>query len=335
LREYGKMLGLAAAIALVTFCAVNFPVFIDPDTFFEGLGFELRHAVSRHMIFNHGSYSYFLFTWIENLRPGLLAPIAIAGLTGAALILLRWRETHTVLRLTLVFGVVWYLLHELSPMKPHPEGARHLVVMAAVFAILSAFALDRIAEKLAPGWRPAAAAAMILSLAAYPAHASFALVRSAPNDTDLVLARAIAAMAGEPVRRAQHTRLMAKIPRLALAQPLNEVLATDGFLATNEIFAMDFARSAQLGRQNRRIRHYASVYCALLRRPSLRITSAAGAHAYRNIPFRIVVLRGDPERLKEAAAAVSRTPDIILEVLPERTNVGPETGANDVDSSCK
>ena len=55
-------------------------------------------------------------------------------LAGALLVAMQWRASPPVLRRLFIFAVVWYLLHELPPMKPYPEGARHMTVMAAVFA---------------------------------------------------------------------------------------------------------------------------------------------------------------------------------------------------------
>ena len=81
-----------------------------------------------------GWQSNFLFTWTANFWPGLRAPLALAGLAGALLVATQWRASPPVLRRLLIFAAVWYLQHELPPMKPYPEGARHMTVMAAVFA---------------------------------------------------------------------------------------------------------------------------------------------------------------------------------------------------------
>ncbi|HVD73621.1 MAG TPA: hypothetical protein VNC81_08570, partial [Xanthobacteraceae bacterium] len=46
-----------------------------------------------------------------------------------------WRSSPPAIRLVLVFAVLWYFMHELSPMKPFMAIERHMTVMGGLFAV--------------------------------------------------------------------------------------------------------------------------------------------------------------------------------------------------------
>jgi 4-amino-4-deoxy-L-arabinose transferase-like glycosyltransferase len=188
-RRYYRTVALSAVVAGVVFCLIDYPLFAKPLIFAGGMKSEIDHSLSGHLIVLYGWQSNFLFTWTANLWPGLRAPLALAGLAGALLVAVQWRTSPPALRRLLIFAVVWYLLHELPPMKPYPEGARHMTVMAAVFAILAAFAAEWVAQRLPARSQAFALVAMIAAIAILPAFFSYRLVRSAPDDTQLVVRR--------------------------------------------------------------------------------------------------------------------------------------------------
>ena len=123
------------------------------------------------------------------------------------------------MRRLLIFAAVWYPLHELPPMKPYPEGARHMTVMAAVFAVFSAYAAEWLAERLPERSRAFALVAMIAAIAIVPAFFAYRLVMSAPDDTQLVVRR-IGATLPEPVVWAKPATTE---PSRELARPIEEI----------------------------------------------------------------------------------------------------------------
>jgi len=98
LRRYYRMVALAAAVAVAVFCAINYPLFLNPLIFAGGLKTEVDHSLSGHLIALNGWQSNFIFTWTANLWPGLRAPLALAGLAGAALVAANWRTSPPALR---------------------------------------------------------------------------------------------------------------------------------------------------------------------------------------------------------------------------------------------
>jgi Dolichyl-phosphate-mannose-protein mannosyltransferase len=312
LRRYYRMVALAAAIALLTFSAINYPMFLTPLVFLGGVHGEINHSLRGHLIVLYGWQSDFIFTWTANLWPGLRPPPALAGLAGAALVAANWRTSAPALRRLLIFAVAWYLLHELPPMKPYPEGARHMTVMAAVFAIFAAYAAEWLAGRLPSRSRQLALAALIAVIAVVPAAFSYRLVASASDDTQLV-ARRIAESLPTPVIWAKPTTAE---PSRELARAAAALEASPGFIILNDLFADQYLEALSLSRQKKVMRERGETYEALLKRPALRVSSTAGRFAFRNAPYRIVALQGDPAALAAAAKRFASLPDIQLDFVP-------------------
>ena len=318
IRRYYRMVALSAVVAALVFCIVDYPLFTNPHIFAGGVKSEVDHSLSGHLIVLYGWQSNFLFTWTANLWPGLRAPLALAGLAGALLVAMQWRASPPVLRRLLIFAVVWYLLHELPPMKPYPEGARHMTVMAAVFAVFAAYAAEWLGTRLPERSRAFALVAMIAAIAIVPAFFSYRLVMSAPDDTQLVVRR-IGATLPEPVVWAKPATTE---PSRELARPIEEIEQWPGFIVLNELFAEQYLKALTLRGQQRIMRERAKSYEALMKRPALRVTSTAGSFAFRNVPHRIVALGGDPTALAAAAERFADEPDIKLDVVPGQTAAG-------------
>src|SRR5262249_34101638 len=253
-----------------------------------------------------------LFTWTANLWPGLRAPLALAGLAGAILVVASWRASRPVMRRLLIFAVAWYLLHELPPMKPYPGGARHMTVMAAVFAIFAAFTAEWVANCLPRRSQQSALTAIIAAIALPPALFSYRLVQSAPNDTQLV-ARRVAAILPPPVAWAMPATVE---PSRELPHAVAAVEQSRGVVVLNELIAEEYVLALTLSGQKPNMRECAESYAALMRHPALRVSSTTGGFAFRNAPYRIVALQGDPKPLAAAAARFAATPGIQFELVP-------------------
>ena len=229
-RRYYRMIVVAATLGLAIFCVVNLPLFSVPDIFIEGLRGEIKHSLTGHLIVLHGWQSYFLFTWQANIWPGLRAPLALAGLGGMLIVAANWKKSPPVLRHTMIFAIAWYLVHELSPMKPFPEGARHMTVMAAVFGVFAGYAAGWLAERFPRRLHSFAGATMISMLAIIPAERSIRLVQSAPNDTWLAVHRIVASLSGPTVWAYPTTSQ----PSVDLPESTEELQRWPGFIVISE-----------------------------------------------------------------------------------------------------
>ena len=282
LRAYYAGLAWSAAAAVAVFAIVNAPAFLTPDIFLHGLGTEITHAVTKHIIVWHGWYSYFLFHWTTSLRPGLGPTLAAAGLAGALLVAVDWRSSPSAIRLVLVFALLWYLMHELSPMKPFMAIERHMTVIGGLFAILAVYLVDRLCRWAPRPWQAAITTCIVAFVAAPAALSTIAIARSAPNDTRAVVERLRAALDGRDA-----VDWYATFPAYGHYPPLTTIDGTTDYVVLVEGTADRFVQSRAFAHQSDLVRL----------RP--RLWRAAGATGHR---------RGDdrPQLLLPQRAAAAR-----------------------------
>ena len=172
-----RLAGIVAFVAILVFFAINAPAIVDPNALSAGLGKELRHAIDGHFDVKQPIWlTGGIFHLQMSLLPGLGLPLLILGLVGLAAPLLS-SERRRSLSIILGAALLWYLAHEISPLKPFPNIERYMVPMAPLLVILGASAIESIA-----GWRSARFAAIVASvlvvLCALPALRSTELIVS-------------------------------------------------------------------------------------------------------------------------------------------------------------
>jgi dolichyl-phosphate-mannose-protein mannosyltransferase len=312
-RRYYAALACSAGTAVAVFALVNAPAFLTPDIFVHGLNTEIAHALSKHIIVWHGWYSYFLFHWTTSLWPGLGLALAIAGLAGALMVVVDWRSSPPAIRLVLVFAVLWYFIHELSPMKPFMGIERHMTVMGGLFAVLAADLIDRLCGRAPRPWQAALAACIIVTVAVSTAVSTIAIAHSAPNDTRSVVERVRAGLDGRDA-----VDWYATFPAYGHYPPLSAVADSTEYVVVVQETAERFVESGAFPRQPDMVRHYARAYGELLARPAILVESTAGSFSYRNVPLRIVALRSNTARLEAILAKLGPLPDTRLTLLPGR-----------------
>jgi len=207
-------------------------------------------------------------------------------------------------------------MHELSPLKPFPEGVRHMTVMAAVFAVFALVAARFVVSWLSPPLSLLVTAALIGGISVAPAIRSFELVRSAPNDTRLIAEHLVQGLGGSVAWFVEDFEDTGYGVRLSDARPLKVIEESADFLVVNELLAERYIFSLTLPGQSQFTRDVAAKYQALLRRPALLVTSKVGYFAFRNLPVRIIALQGDPHELEIAATRFGSLPDAKLQIAP-------------------
>jgi hypothetical protein len=295
------------------FALVNAPAFLTPDIFLHGLNTEIAHALTKHIIVWHGWYSYFVFHWTTSLWPGLGLALAIVGLAGALMVVVDWPSSPPAIRLLLVFAVLWYFIHELSPMKPFMGIERHMTVMGGLFAVLAVDLIDRLCGRAPRPWQAALAACLIGIIAAPAAAATIAIAQSAPNDTRSVVERVRAGLDGRDA-----VDWYATFPAYGHYPPLTVIEESTQYVVVVQETAERFVESGAFPRQPDVVRHYAGAYGELLARPAIMLESTAGSFSYRNVALRIVALRSDTTRLEAVLAKLGPLPDTRLRLVPGR-----------------
>ena len=310
-RRYYASLAWSGGTAVAVFALINAPALLMPEIFLHGLNTEIVHALSNHIIVWHGWYSHFLFHWTMSLWPGLGPALAMTGLVAALLVVASWRSSAPAIRLVLVFAVLWYFMHELSPMKPFMAIERHMTVMGGLFAVLAVDLVARLCRQ-APGiWRPALATCAIGLLAVPSAVSTLAIARSAPHDTRVMVERVRATLDGRDA-----VDWYATFPAYGHYPPLSNIDGATVYVVLVQETAERFARSSGFARQSDVVRAYARRYSELLARPAILVESTAGTFSYRNVPLRIVALRSDTARLDAVLAKLGKLPDTRLTLVP-------------------
>ena len=310
-RGYYASLAWSGGTAVAVFALINAPALLMPEIFLHGLNTEIVHALSNHIIVWHGWYSHFLFHWTMSLWPGLGPALAMTGLVAALLVVASWRSSAPAIRLVLVFAVLWYFMHELSPMKPFMAIERHMTVMGGLFAVLAVDLVARLCRQ-APGiWRPALATCAIGLLAVPSAVSTLAIARSAPHDTRVMVERVRATLDGRDA-----VDWYATFPAYGHYPPLSNIDGATVYVVLVQETAERFARSSGFARQSDVVRAYARRYSELLARPAILVESTAGTFSYRNVPLRIVALRSDTARLDAVLAKLGKLPDTRLTLVP-------------------
>jgi hypothetical protein len=312
-RSYYTGLVWSAAAAVAVFALVNAPAFVTADVFLHGLGTEIVHAVTKHIIVWYGWYSHFLFHWTTSLWPGLGPTLAVAGLAGALVAVAEWQASPPAIRLVLVFALLWYLMHELSPMKPFMAIERHMTVMGGLFAILAVYLVDRVCRRVPEPWQAAIATCIVGLVAAPAAVSTVAIARSAPNDTRSVVERVRAALDGRDA-----VDWHATFPGYAHYPPLSAIEDSTEYVVIVQEIADRFVKAGAFPNQPDVVRRYASAYGELLARPAILVESTAGSFSYRNMPVRIVALRSTAERLAAVLARLGPLPQTRLTLVPAR-----------------
>jgi len=310
-RRYYASLAWSGGTAVAVFALINAPALLMPEIFLHGLNTEIVHALSNHIIVWHGWYSHFLFHWTMSLWPGLGPALAMTGLVAALLVVASWRSSAPAIRLVLVFAVLWYFMHELSPMKPFMAIERHMTVMSGLFAVLAVDLVARLCRQAPAIWRPALATCAIGILAVPAAISTLAIARSAPHDTRVMVERVRAALDGRDA-----VDWYATFPAYGHYPPLSAIDGATDYVVLVQETAERFAQSASFAGQSDRVRAYARGYSELLARPAILVESTAGSFSYRNVPLRIVALRSDAARLGAILAKLGPLPDTRLTLLP-------------------
>ena len=142
--KYLRNMAAVLAIASATFCLVNWPLFLDTDNFLSNVGFEWRHALTGHDV-KIGPWSQlFTFHLRESLIPGMTILPLLLGLGYLIKGLIRWRRTIEPERLLILFVLLFYLIPEISPLKPFPDFMRYMIPIVPVWIYFSFRALEEL-----------------------------------------------------------------------------------------------------------------------------------------------------------------------------------------------
>lgn len=181
-----RYLVLSGIVAASVFLLVNWPLVHEPQKFIDGVRFELNHALDGHDV-RIGWSDYWLgFHLLHSLAPGMGWPALVVGLGGLLWILARWKQAVFQDRLLAAYVLLFYLVPEISPLKPAPDFARYILPIVPVLIYLAWRAVDWAAETI--GDRAGVIARSTVALAAIalgviPFYDTVRLASSMAHDT--------------------------------------------------------------------------------------------------------------------------------------------------------
>jgi len=319
-RSYYSKVSISVLIAVIVFTAVNWNMFLDLAHFASRFGGEVAKHVS-----TTGDRGYvaswmriFTFYWTKYIVPGLQIPFAIAALASMLSVVWRWSSCPQPVRLLFAFALLWYGMHELS--LNTQKAARHMTMMTGIFAILVVFVIERTIVTASPTKKLAALAILTFCLAAPAGWRSVQLALSVPHDTIIVTEAAGRYLNGKVIwpeiaPGIKRHKEAYSLQHLA-AEGIDKAMEKYDFIVLREPAVDRILERVSYGNQPHRVNVSAEFLSQLRRRTGLLIESEGGWFSYRNVPMRIVTLKGDPQNLAAAMAAVARDYPVRLTYLP-------------------
>ena len=162
------------------------------DRWRQGLNYELVHSIQGHDVPLPLSVTWGLFHLRESLWPGLGTPLFALGLIGLAAPLVAVRERRVPLALIASFTLLWYLVHEVTALKPFPDFSRYMLPLVPLLVILGA---SFIYELLSRWDHSGAIAAIAVLIAAVPALSMSLRINSPDIDPRTIIPSIVAASA--------------------------------------------------------------------------------------------------------------------------------------------
>ena len=289
--------GTVTATAIGTFLLIMLPAIRRIARWERGVNFELVHSVEGHDVPLPLRVTWGLFHLRESLWPGLGTPLFALGLIGLAAPLVAARERRMPLLLIAGFTLLWYAVHEATPLKPFPDFSRYMLPLVPLFVILGTSFVYELSSRFD---RRGVIAAIAVLLAAVPALSMSLRINSHDVDPRTIIPSIIAASGARVVydRYSDYQRNGRRILGLRM-RPTKDTadivvtanLAYDRF----EFYA---ARKGSVQADS------AAYYRQLFTRPYLEVSNGRPTLAYFNPVVRIVAMDGSVERLEKIAADI-------------------------------
>ena len=284
--------GLALGVGIAAFSLVNYPLFLAPGTFRDGLRFELRHMTTGHgpVVISPLDWG-FAFHLLYSLLPGLTAPLAFIALAALLVHLLGWSRVSSEDRLLVLTALLFYFSAELSPTKPHPDFMRYMLPVVPPLALLAVHAVVRAATT-----RRALGSIVGVALAGaigWSALTSVRLVAGMAYDTRAEAERWLDEH-GEPWKGEWFTPAADPVVSVAVLDPEEERRAGTRYLVASSFMYERALLMCRRGRVDERLQPYCDGYRRLFRYPYFEIRPAYRSFAFSNPVIRIVDLSGTP-----------------------------------------
>lgn len=289
-RFYATLL-LAGAVATAVFFGVNWPIWIEPEMFRDGLLFEAQHAQIGHDVPIRWNDYWLGFHLVYSLAPGLGAVALSVAAGGLIWAVVSWKAAPLQDRWLLAYVLVFYLVPEVSPLKPWPDFSRYMLPIVPPLLYFGWQGVARVAHTLRHGSAPALSyAAGAAALIALPLSMSLRLVAAIDDDTRF---KAAAWLQAHPGRAIAETYAAEVAPFRTVAMLSHEYLVNErvDYLVASSFTYERFLVGATLPGQDPRIHEDYERYMELFARPYVEIAPEYRSFAFSNPVIRIIDMR--------------------------------------------
>lgn len=318
-RDLAFSAGLSLTVTLVAilvFLTVQIPGLFEISRMVEGMRAEVLHAVDGDDVPILVSESRGLFHLRESLLPGMGISLLTFGVVGLISPMLVRPERRMACIAIAAFVAAWYVLHELSPLKPYPGFQRYMHPIGPLLVILAAVLIDAVSRRLNLT-RTGLLVPAILLIAAFPALlSSVRIMEAIRNDPRRVTTATVAALSQRPAFDTYTTYRPLYPPPLTALLP-----AAADHVVVSSLYYDRFIEYGMDPQQPAAVRERTQYYKALFRLPYLEISSGGPSFGFLNPKMWIVRFNGDAASLQTVADAIlAADPGLELQIVLPPSN---------------
>lgn len=289
--RFYAMLLVAGAVATAVFVSINWPLLFDLQLFYSGVLFEMEHATLGHDVPIDWNDYWLGFHLIHSLVPGIGALATILAIAGLAMAIARWSTTPFRDRWLLAYVLVFYLVPEVSPLKPWPDFLRYMVPLVPPLLYFAWQAVERGANLWQTrGPRTLLLATGVVALIVVPMYMSTRLVIGLANDTRVRASIWIQQNPGTAILDDYSGETPANTT-VGLLDPDSIRAQGIDYLVANSFMYERFAAGARLKNQEPRTYQADAGYQALFALPYVEFAPDYRSFAFSNPVIRIIDLR--------------------------------------------
>jgi Dolichyl-phosphate-mannose-protein mannosyltransferase len=293
-RRFLAGLSLAGLVSGVVFLAINWPLVNDPQTFRSGVLFEAEHVQAGHDVPIEWNDYWLGFHLLHSLVPGIGVPATMLAIGGLVRAIARWNQAPLQDRWLAAYVLVFYVVPELSPLKPWPDFSRYMMPIVPPLLYFGWQGIEHAAAMVSrrrgrPAWVVAGGAAALVLV---PLYMSARLVSGLASDTRAAAAAWLERHPGTAIGEAYSGETndppVRTVTSLNPAQLRAEKV---DYLVASSFMYDRFAMGARLRNKDPDIYETHARYVALFARPYVEMAPAYRTFGFSNPVIRIIDVR--------------------------------------------
>ena len=305
-QDFFARLFQSLLVAGGVFTVVNWPLFVDVQSFLSGMLHGVQHAASGNDVVLWGYQYLFGFHLVNSLAPGMTWPTLLVALSGMAWGAWRWARISFEERWIFAATLFFYLGAEIPPLKPWPDYAAYAIPVVPFLLFQAAQAAARLQKRSSSSSADLlVASAFVGVVVLYPLVDTIRLVDGLAHDTRNVAAAWLQANQGKVLVERYASTVPTEGVRSVTSVDANELkrLGIDYVLTSNFMYER-FEVGHRLSGQDSSVYRAHERYEQLFAHPYIEILPAFRSYAFSNPIIRIVDLRTPAERLARPMRAM-------------------------------